>query len=308
MTLDQLRVFVAVAEREHLTAGARALNLTPSAATAAIQALEGRHGTRLFHRVGRRLELSDSGRAFLVEARTVLGAVRAAEETLAELSGLTRGRLTVAASQTLASHWLPSILMRYATAHPGIALALAEGNTADVVRAVLAGDAELGCVEGAVDEPSLAMTPLAEDRLVVVAAPQHRLARLRAVSMADLAASRWVMRERGSGTRAVFEAALRAADGDPETLTIALTLPTNEAVCGAVVGSDCLTAVSELVARPYLQAGELVRVHHPLPKRLFALVQHKERFRSRAATAFVSLLQEEARRLTAQQNLPTYDI
>ena len=65
MTLDQLRIFIAVAEREHLTRAAEALNLTPSAVSAAIHALETRYGVHLFHRIGRRIELSQTGRLFL---------------------------------------------------------------------------------------------------------------------------------------------------------------------------------------------------------------------------------------------------
>ena len=308
MTLDQLRVFVAVAEREHLTEGAKALHLTPSAATAAIQALEGRHGTKLFHRVGRRLELSDAGRDFLAQARTVLGAARAAEVALAELGGLARGRLSVAASQTLASHWLPPLLMRFADTHRGVTLDLSEGNTAGVVAKVLAGDADLGCVEGVVDEPALAVVPLADDRLVIVASPQHDLARSRAVTAAALGGCRWIMREPGSGTRAVFEAAMRDRGVAPETLSVALTLPTNEAVCAAVAGSACLTAVSELVARPHLEAGRLQRIDHALPTRRFALVRHKERFRTKASTVFEELLRDEAREMVKRRSMPDYDI
>lgn len=308
MTLDQLRVFVSVAEREHLTEGAKAVRLTPSAATAAIQSLEGRHGAKLFHRVGRRLELTDGGRAFLVQARDVLSAAKAAELALEELSGLRRGRLALAASQTLASHWLPPILMRFAVAHEGIALELKEGNTASVVAAVLAGDAEIGCIEGDVDEPALAVVPLAEDRLVIVGAPQHPLARVRGVTAKGLAACRWVVREPGSGTRAVFEAALRAAGVGPESLAVTLTLPSNEAVCAAVVGSECLTVVSELVARQHIEAGRLHPIAYPLPKRRFALVRHKERFRSKASVAFEAMLREAAEAMLRRQSMPNYEI
>ncbi len=308
MTLDQLRVFVSVAEREHLTEGAKAVHLTPSAATAAIKALEGRHGTKLFHRVGRRLELTDGGRAFLVQARHVLSAANAATIALEELSGLERGRLTLAASQTLASHWLPPILMRFAVAHEGIILELTEGNTASVVAAVLAGDVEIGCIEGEVDEPALAFVPLAEDRLVIVGAPQHPLARASAVTAAALAGCRWVLREPGSGTRSVFEAALRTAGVQPETLLVALTLPSNEAVCAAVVGGECLTVVSELVARPHIEAGRLQRIAYAPPRRSFALVRHKERFRSTASVAFEALLREAAEEMLRRQSAPDYDI
>lgn len=308
MTLDQLRVFVAVAEREHLTRGAQACNLTPSSATASIQALEGRYGTKLFHRVGRRLELSESGRAFLPEARAVLAATAGADLALQELSGLVRGRLAIAASQTLASHWMPPLLMRFATAHRGLVLSLTEGNTASVETAVLSGNAEIGCVEGEIREPALAVTSLADDRLVIVADAQHSLARRRNVPASALDAFGWVMRERGSGTRAVFEAAMQASGVDIESLSVVLILPSNEAVCAAVTGSACLTAVSELVARPHIEAGRLRRIDHKLPTRRFAMVRHKERFRTKAALAFEALLREAAQETVKRQSLPDYDI
>ncbi len=308
MTLDQLRVFVAVAERQHLTRGAQALHLTPSAATASIQALEARHGTKLFHRVGRRLELSDSGRAFLPEARAALAAAAAADLALRELGGLERGRLALAASQTLASYWLPPLLMRFATAHPGVSLSLTEGNTGTVAAAVLAGEAEIGCIEGEVVEPGLAIVPLADDRLVVVGSPRHPLARRRAVPASAFEAHRWVMREPGSGTRGAFEAAMREAGVAPGALAVTLVLPTNEAVCAAVADSACLTAVSDLVARPHVEAGRLSRIDHALPTRRFALVRHKERFRTAAAVAFEALLHQAAREMAQRRALPSYDI
>lgn len=308
MTLDQLRVFVAVAEREHLTEGAKAVNLTPSAATSAIQALEGRHGTKLFHRVGRRLELSDGGRAFLVQARAVLSMAKTAEAALEDLSDLTRGRLAVAASQTLANYWLPPLLMSFATAHKGITVELTEGNTTTVSASVLAGDAEIGCIEGHVEEPALSVTPLADDRLVILASARHPLTQHRPVAAADLTRHGWVMREPGSGTRAVFEAAMQAAGIGSADLEVALTLPTNEAVCAAVAGSECLTVASELVARPHFEAGRLRRVDFPLPKRSFALIRHKERFQTKASSAFEALLLDEAAAMVRRQSLPDFII
>ena len=76
MTLDQLRIFVAVAERQHVTHAAEALNLAQSAASHAIASLEDRHKTKLFNRIGRHIELTDAGQAFLKEARAVLAAAR----------------------------------------------------------------------------------------------------------------------------------------------------------------------------------------------------------------------------------------
>jgi DNA-binding transcriptional LysR family regulator len=91
MTLEQLRIFVAVAERQHVSQAAQALNLVQSAVSHAIAALETRHDTKLFDRVGRRIELTDAGRMFLGEARAVLARAEAAELALSEIGGLKRG-------------------------------------------------------------------------------------------------------------------------------------------------------------------------------------------------------------------------
>src|SRR5258708_27644526 len=124
MTLDQRRIFVAVAERQHVTRAAAALNLAQSAVSAAIATLEGRHGAQLFHRVGRGIELTEAGTLFLIEARAVLARAEAAELVLSELGGLKRGTLVVQASQTIAGYWLPRHLVAFHRAHPGIGIRL----------------------------------------------------------------------------------------------------------------------------------------------------------------------------------------
>ena len=182
MTLDQLRIFIAVAEREHLTRAAEALNLTPSAVSAAIHALEARYGVRLFDRVGRRIELSQAGRTFLAEAKATQQSARLSELALIELGGLRRGTLTIQASQTIASYWLPPFLVAYRVVHPDIALVLHEGNSADVAKAIVDGTADLGFAEGDIAAAGLAVVPVARDRMVVVGAPDHPLARKREVS------------------------------------------------------------------------------------------------------------------------------
>ena len=290
MTLDQLRVFVAVAEREHLTRAAEALNLTPSAVSAAIHALEARYGVRLFDRVGRRIELSQAGRTFLVEAKATQRSARLSELALIELGGLRRGRLTIQASQTIASYWLPPFLVAYRAAHPDIALVLHEGNSADVARAVVDGTADLGFAEGDIDDAALGVVPVARDRMVVVGAPDHPLACKREVAPRDLAEASWILRETGSGTRSVFEAALRTSGIDPETLLIRLELPTNEAACVAVRVSNHLTVVSDLVARPHVEAGRLAPVAFDLGTRTFGLVRHRQRYRTKASDAFEALM------------------
>src|SRR3954453_12542163 len=118
MTLDQLRIFIAVAERGHVTRGAEILGISQSAASAAIASLEQRYGTKLFDRVGRGIEMTETGRLFLREARAVLDRASMARAVLRDLAGLASGAVAIAASQTIATYWLPRRLAAFHTANP----------------------------------------------------------------------------------------------------------------------------------------------------------------------------------------------
>ncbi|MDR3473494.1 MAG: LysR family transcriptional regulator [Devosia sp.] len=289
MTLEQLRIFVAVADRQHLTQAAEALHLSPSAVSSAIKVLEERYAAVLFHRVGRRIELTETGRLFLPEARNALAAAAAAEMSLSEAAGLQRGALRIEASQTIAGYWVPTLLVRFHTSHPGIDLALGIGNTQTVARAVLEGAADIGFIEGEIDEPALAQRVVAEDRLIVVTAPDHPWAGRGALSGAVIAAGHWLLREPGSGTRSAFLAALTAKGIDPAALDVVMTLPSNEAVRTAVAAGPLAGVMSERVAGAAIAAGRLVRIDFELPMRAFRMLWHKERYRTHAARALEEL-------------------
>lgn len=289
MTFEQLAIFVAVAEREHLTRAAEAIGLTPSAVSSAIKNLEAFYDVALFHRVGRRIELSAEGRVFLVEARATLARVRAAELMLSEMGGLSRGSLAIQASQTVASYWLPPLLMRFHAAYPRIELALTIGNTTSVAEAVREGVAEIGFVEGAVDDGALSVTALAEDALQIVTAPGHPWSDGRPLTHEDLMQASWVLRETGSGTRQAFEQALVEKGMDPRDLKVVLTFPSNEAVLSATRSGPCAAVVSGMAAQAQLHDGVLVQANYQLPTRRFSLVRHKERRASRACEALITL-------------------
>lgn len=293
MTLEQLVIFIAVAEREHLTRAAEALHLSPSAVSAAVRALEARYRVALFDRVGRGMMLSAPGRQFLPLARGVIAEARRAEAALSEFASFDRGEVVVQASQTIANYWLPARLARFRRQYPRIEIALQLGNTQTVARAVAEGQAELGFIEGAITEPRLTVTTVASDRLVVVmpaAAPVAGSSMEEKVLGLD-----WIMREPGSGTRAMFEDGLRALGLAPEALKIAMTLPSNEAVLTAVRSSGhCATALSETVVAPFVARGDLAVLDLPLKPRDFVLLHHADRPLSRAAQALTALCREPA--------------
>jgi len=273
-----------------MTRAGQALGLVQSAVSAAVAALEAEHDVRLFHRVGRRVELTEAGSIFLSEARDVLSRAAAAELALAELGGLRRGTLVVHASQTIGTYWLPSRLTAFRKLYPGIEIRLAIGNTAQVAAAVIAGTAEVGFAEGEIAEPALSVLSIEGDKLAVVISAEDRSAPPTKLSSADILAMDWVLREPGSGTRAEFEAELRRRKIDPSALKVVFEAPSNEAVRSAVLAGAGAAAISELVVAPGLRYRTLRRLDFDMPQRVFQIVRHKERYRSRAADALIAIV------------------
>ncbi|WP_116133537.1 LysR family transcriptional regulator [Tropicimonas sp. IMCC34043] len=289
MTLEQLRIFLAVADREHVTRAAEALNLTQSATSAAIAALESRHAVKLFDRVGRRIVLTDAGRSFVPEARDVLARAAIAERMLEDLAGFVRGTLRIAASQTVGNYWLPPILSRFHAAHPGLALVTRIGNSEEATRAVRNLDADLALIEGSCTDDAIAATELPGDRMVLVTAPGAEPA-LRSASPEAVAAALWVLREPGSGTRAAFDDWVASLGLGPADIRIAFELSSNEAVRTAVEAGTGATVLSELVVDSSLDSGRLCAVPADLLVRKFSLLRHRERRLTSAERAFADML------------------
>jgi DNA-binding transcriptional LysR family regulator len=289
MTLEQLRIFVAVAEREHVTRAAGHLRLAQSAVSHAVTQLEHEFGIVFFNRVGRRIELTDNGRVFLEEARAVLGRADGTRERMLDLGGLRRGVLRVHASHTIASYWLPARLNDFHALHNDIQLSVTIANTTDICRMLRSGEASLGLVEGDLPAPDLLSDVVALDQLVLVVTPDHPWVDA-PPRPEDLYQSAWVSREQGSGTRLEFENDLRKLGVDPERLTIMMEVASNEAMASAVETGRAATVLSASVVAGRIEAGLLHRVPLALPDRQFRIIRHPERSLSPAEEKFFSML------------------
>lgn len=287
MKLDQLRAFVAVANTLNMTRAAAQLHLTQPAISASISTLEERYGTRLFDRIGRRLELTQAGRLFLPEAQAVLNSAESATRLLDDLSGLLTGELRLAASQTVATYWLPPRMAGFSHRFPAIALPLKVGNTAQAVKSIIEGDAELGFIEGKYDNARIRSRIIGGDALGLYTAPHHPLARS-PLNKDALNAANWVVREAGSGTREHFISNLSKLGLDFDNLDLRLELPSNGAVLEAIQMGGLVAAVSDLAARSRLDCGLITRLNYSFPRRTFRCIMHKERYLGPAAQAFLS--------------------
>ena len=182
-------------------------------------------------------------------------------------------------------------------AYPGIALVVSVGNSTEVVEAIIRGNIELGFVEGPegeLQEPCLAVEMVGQDDLVMVVSANHPWASRENVTVDDLIAGKWVLREDGSGTRAAFVKALDALGAPYSKLDIAIELPSNEAVLAAVLAGAGATILSARVCADSIKAGTLKCLPVSLAPRAFYAVQHADRYRSRAVSALLEILRTHA--------------
>lgn len=289
MTLDQLRIFIEVAERGHVTRAAEALGMSQSAASAAITALETRYQTRLFDRVGRGIRLSEIGTIFLREARAVLDRAAMARSVLQDMAG-NPGPVAIAASQTIATYWLPRRLAAFHAANPRVRFNVVIRNTNEVENAVVEGEANIGLVEGPTRHAALSRQQIDHDQFVLVVGAGQPPLPLTPKGRLDLRAINWVLREAGSGTRRGVEDLAIREGLSLDDLNIFLVLPSNEAVREAIEAGAGATIISRHVVASAIAAGRLMEIPIELPRREYALVHHRDRHATLAQEALVTHL------------------
>lgn len=208
INLHHVRLFAAVIDHGGFTRAAAELNLSQPAISKSLSELERQLNVRLLERSGRTTRLTDAGRALHARAKELFGVERVAERELREIRGLKRGSLRIAASTTIATYMLPSVLGRFHRRRPGLRILFKSANTRTVAKLLLESRVDVALVEGPVEHERIEVLPWQSDELVVIAPPEHPLLRLDAVHVTELVAWRFLVREPGSGTRVVTERAL----------------------------------------------------------------------------------------------------
>ncbi|MGB6947228.1 MAG: LysR substrate-binding domain-containing protein [Bryobacteraceae bacterium] len=289
ITLRQLEIFAAICQEGTVTGAAKRVGLSQAATSQALSELENQLQRRLFDRNGRRIMGNAAGRELLPAAIQVLDRVRDIEAGAAHRPL----NIKLCASLTAGNYMLPALIARFTRRHRDARFHLAIGNTDHVVTSVLQFESDAGWVEGTSLHPDIDAFPWREDKLVIVAAPGHPLARRRATESA-LADARWVLREPGSGTRAVFEDAI---DGRFRLLHVPLELGGIGAVKRAVMGGAGLGCISRSSVEPELRARQLCQVYAPwldLRRQITVLI-HRQKYIDPGLREFLRLCRVELR-------------
>lgn len=295
MTLDQLRIFLAAAEHMHFTRAAEALYMTQSSVSAAIHNLEDCYDVKLFNRIGRHIEITEVGRLLQAEAGKILGQVTLTERGLRELNTLKRGEIHIGASLTVGNYWLPQKISSFKRQYPGIQIYCTLGNTEEISIGVANRKFDLGFVEGEINPTickALELEIIGSDHLIIVVGKHHPWYKSAMISPSELLTTTWIMREQGSGTRSMFEQALRRWDIVFDQLEIMLEMSSGEMVKSVVESGESATAISKLMVKKELQLESLHEVSiHRLAKpveisRYFFQIRHRQCFQTRISQAF----------------------
>lgn len=301
MTLEQLRIFLSVAEHLHFTQAANELFLTQSAVSSAIRRLELEYRVQFFHRIGRRVELTDAGELLKTSAQVILSQVVQTEKGLRELNDLSQGELSIASSPTLANYWLPERISRFKSQYPGITVNCSLMTEEEVTKGVMNGVFDLGIVSGEVSselQKGLDKEIIGTDKLQIIVGQSHPWFREDKIMVDDLLKASWVLRESTSGIQKTFESYLSHWGISVKDLKVIFVLNSSEMVKAVVETGVGIGVIPELMVRKELQLNSLrgIQVFHPSSHLSLSMVRsvvklkHLQRFQTRISKVFEQML------------------
>lgn len=265
VSIRQLRIFVAAAKHGSFGKAAEELHLTPPAVSMQIKELEAQVGLPLFERSGRRVMLTITGEYFLVYARKILATLKDAEDAVAKFRNLRTGRLSLGMVST-AKYFLPRLLGRFRTEHPGIEVRLSVGNRSQLVELMSRNEVDLAVMGRPPQELATRAEPFAAHPHVVVVSPGHPLASRGHVPAQWLSRFAFIAREPGSGTRAAMERYFQEFGITPH---IEMEMASNETIKQAVMADMGISFLSvhtiglelrqKLLALPNVEGLPVVR-------------------------------------------------
>ncbi len=255
VTLRQLRALAAIGRSRKIVSVAKELGLTPPAITLQLQQLEAEAGFRLFDRTSDGLLPTEAGLIAMETAAQIASLMAACEDRLAALRGLSAGHVSVGVVST-AKYFAPRLIAGFAKMHPGIEVRLSVGNREEII--ALLRDFQIDIAIMGRPPKDLAVEALAfgDHPLVIIAAPNHRLAARRRIPKAQLAEEIFLIREEGSGTRLSMEIYLA---GMPlRTGNLKIESGSNETIKQAVMAGLGIAFISAHTVEAELENGRLV--------------------------------------------------
>lgn len=288
-TLQQLRLFEAVASHGSFTRAAEAVHLTQPAISIQIKRLEEGLGVSLFEQMGKKIYLTAAGKALYATCQDLFGRLAAFEGELDELRGEVAGPLNLAAVTT-AKYFLPHYLGAFLRRYPKVLPQLKASNRARIIERMSANEDDIYIMATLPDSIDIEVHPFLKDELVFFSHPDHPLAGQKKIPLEQLLRERIIAREPGSGIRMTFERLLAEKE---ITIVPYMELGSGEAIKQAVMSGIGLAMLSTFSLRLELETKRLVLLDvEGLPiKRNWYAVHRRGKHLTPAALKFIEFLQ-----------------
>lgn len=295
ITLRQYRVFEAVARHLSFTQAARELHLSQPAVSMQVKQMEGQVGLPLYEQVGKQIHLTEAGEEILHYSRAIGQLLDEAEEVINELKGAHRGRLTISVAST-ANYFVPTLLGVFHDRFPGITVSLDVTNRETLVEQLSENLVDLVVMGQPPKDMNLESGTFMENPLVIVAPPNHPLAKEKNIPLQRLEDEVFLTREPGSGTRSAIE---RFFNQHGVRLNTGMEIASNEAIKQSVQAGLGLGLLSRDTLDMELALGKLVILEvEDFPILRYWYVMHRKGKRlSTVAQAFKQFLLDEANTL-----------
>lgn len=293
MEFRHLQSFTAATEQQSFTKAAKAVSLTQAAISQHVAALERELGVSLFRRTGRSVVSTETGRRFYAYARKVLELLDEARRDVGHVSEGVSGTLRIATCTIAPESFLPALLAKFRQRYPRVSETIDVSDSTQAARAVEQSAADIGIVGELPRTSQLESRAISAYELVLVAAPNHPLARRKIVPQ-QLIDQRFVVREPDSGCRHGVELALREMGISPTELNVAMEMNSNEAIRAAVEQGAGIAFLSNTSVQRDLAEGRLATI--PLEgfqaHRDLYLITDPRRLPSPAVRVFLDFLQQ----------------
>lgn len=283
--LQQLKTFCAVAEKKSFTRAEEIVYRTQSTISAQISALEKSYGIPLFDRE-REIRLTESGKILYDYAKRILKLVDESKDKINELRQVVKGDLIIGASTIPGTYILPEILKKFKAKYPEVNISLPISDSKDVTNKILEHKLEIGAVGKKIKDKRLGYIELAKDRIVLAVALNHRWAKRRSITLNDLNHEPFIIREKGSATRATVEEVLQSEE--IKKFNVVMELGSTEAVKQGVKAGLGISFISEWAIKDSLL--KQVKVKDLDIIRSFYIVFIKRGMKRHSVKAFIDFL------------------
>ena len=205
LNFNQLRVFYHAAKNLNFTAAANELFITQPAVTFQMKSFEEFCSLKLFKKRGRKIHLTDEGKALFEYAAHIFRYEKEIENVIDEMRELKRGVLSLGTTKAYARYFMPLMITTFHSNYPNIKIQLNEGSSQDMIHSLLDFKIEVAIIAKTVDHPEIEFFPFSKEEMTVIVASDHRLTKKKAIAFGELADELFIMKENGSGTRKLVE-------------------------------------------------------------------------------------------------------